>query len=338
MLCQGDWTRIQNAFCSALAPVGHVMRKKGETQMVMVTGHSKSGFCGWSIKFRFTPDGPSFADWGIQGAKSFVVNVVENLKEWEVVELKAFPPTHTSNKGKADGIVIRAVGHKMPLLSFHCLRGFKGVDLALLRKVYRLENIEHKSKERPLTPDQFAVAIFKHDFGDEATEEMIEQALKNRNDGHSSEWNSSLFKSATALEALEEDFKDDEPMMQELEDLKERYHKFKMKEAVTKKIAEVAKASDGKASSSSAGGPMEVVDARRLVVFLPTRGMTQPEGKQYLPEGWALTKVQTRDSGWQARKVKSKVSKWKSFAEDSVSEDLLNRVWRSLLTAFGYAY
>ena len=63
------------------------------------------------------------------------------------------------------------------------------------------------------------------------------------------------------------------------------------------------------------GGPR-----KKPVALHTTRGFTQNEAKVYMPPGWTLTKITTRDCGWQAR-CNYSPNRYRSFTPSSVQAD-----------------
>ena len=87
----GDYGRIRRAWLSLLLPVGHVVRRKGETSQLMVTWTSSCGFAAWRVRMRKDGD-IGRLDFGAEGEHCLVYGAVEDIPEWEVVNIKACPP------------------------------------------------------------------------------------------------------------------------------------------------------------------------------------------------------------------------------------------------------
>lgn len=252
------------------------------------------------------------------------VEVVHDPSNWTAVRCD---PASTAGSGEyASGFsVVCRVG--VPLVNLAAAMGFRGMGITHLRKLASHLQLVPEDP-RPVTDEDWVRFLCSKILKEQVDDGKLASIMKVRDGSEDDLDLTSPLLKQNLMELVEEEFEGDEELTEAVELIKDRFAKMLRKKAAAAPAhasGSTSGASGSRASAAAAGsgGAMGVADGgprRKQVVVHATRGLTQNEGKAYMPPGWTLTKITTRDCGWQARS-KYSPSKYRSFNPSSVQAD-----------------
>ena len=334
----GDWTRISKSWWSCWQTPGTVTRLTGATKGTFVLSSGVHGFLGWEISLVQTPAGISVV-WPSPTATSIEVHVVEDPTHWKVIPVSATAPGDSKRDptGALTEITPLLVDKSADLLEFCARQGLRGHTLEQMRRAFDELKVPFVKGFKPKDKASYSQALIRHLIPG-CTDDQLKAALKETDvDPHDDICPGDAIFEPDAL-GLALDELGDEDLGEALREFKEKAKRHHVAKAKAK-LAHAKLGLDLGGGSGAAGSGGSAGTSRILLVA--GRGLTQKEGKCYLPPMSSLRKDNVRDPRWQIRAEYLVPSVSSAFVRDDEADDnkaflvCLRRAWDERTRQFG---
>ena len=328
--CQGDVNVLRGAWRSLLQQPGTITKHRERDECQLVCATSRYGFL--SMRMRVLRSGPhmKLKPW-TPAAEAMVVDLVENIGDWDVMEIKCCPPCWPGWTEEVNHLEFLLATDPQPLLEFSARTCFRGLTKPFLAE---LMSLLHVPGRRDLKVAMLCTALLKHIFPGASTDDL-EEILARRGlplvqqetlDGGAEFTEAGLEKLAELL--------GDDVMAEEVADFKEhktaankaRAHaRLEARECLHREAGEPREVHAQDPPEPAAPPAAEAV-VRQPIVFPPHRGMTKAEAQEHAPPNTKVKKDASRCHRWQIEgdQLRQSYSKaWGSITRFSENQALL---------------
>ena len=330
---QGNWERLQHGWKSLLTRPGMLINRQETGQLLLVLGSTAYGFLGWRVGCR-----TSTRELFFPKSAQVEVHVVDDLSVWNATECEIKRYTADKSEKRFVGPVITRKGHT--LLKWAARGGFEGLTLYYLKKLAAELDVKAADVNKPLTIDNWVIALVTKTLGEQATESVVKDALLRRNGLNAKSQNPlSAERAAEDLqEAGESDtnFEDEDVQLQDL--------RFEAQAAAALERRQNERRRNIEAAFAVAARPAESAGrASRQRVFVPvvSGGISAEMAKAYAPPHVRLYKDISRENRWRMYSPVIGRERTKSFGRRSQLDDwgamthLLLLAWQSHFQSTG---
>jgi hypothetical protein len=313
-LCDGSWGKIKAAWKSTLLQPGDLVKKSGVPKPIVVGLVTPYGIVGWNCDF--VKQGELYfmkPDSGVD----VCFDVVHDVGQWKVVPLMCCQlgseAAASSSCSATGGLRVRATGKGLPLLTAAAKRGFRGMSVTNLKRLYKEFGLPGGAA-RPRTEQDFVVALARHVMPEISAEDLQEaHDLREALVSDAIAPASSLLIGETEMELImEKDDADDEGVTNEA--------MLAFKVSIERRRKEKAK--QHKDAVAKEGGddalpppPPLPPPALKPLPFFHADGLSQAEAKPYFPDGVIVRKDDKHNNRWSCTGTLLKPSVNKSWGD-----------------------
>ena len=233
----------------------------------------------------------------------------ETYHGWRVLGVAVLAPWEQGNDREKNVLAVVAVGKPETLLEHAAHRGFRGLSVAQMGKLFNVLQIPLEGARKPTSQAGLLTALGKHVLGAAWTDKAEEIAARrvDIDDDHDFMTKEHTFTEAEFnLLTAEDQDEWHEAYESELAKEKEAWQRARLQKCDLK--AKVKKAGGGgglpeaaSSSGASSSGGVAVVAVVKEKIVVKAGGYTQPQAKRFLPPGATITKSVVRTSYWQIR-------------------------------------
>lgn len=262
-------------------------------------------------------------DWSPNPRTGLEFLTVVDPAMWKVCDTSVLLPFEEPGNGESAHFRIKFHGDVASLTRFAARRGFKGMNLTLLRRLARHAEVQMPQGVRQWNEVTLVDALVRRYLGGAATDAVVQSALKNRKET----LNIDDVLTNTKLFDLEPEWVidregDDPELLKAYGELRAR------KAAAAPKAKQNEEALSAmqharRASTASSGSGDGATPRGRTFVPVPCTGYTAEEAKRWAPPGCSISKETTRENRWRARAkfLPGAHEKTKSYGMNSSTDD-----------------
>ena len=309
---QGNWERLQGSWRSLLARPGMLINHKGSGLLHLCLGSTAAGVLTWRVGCR-----PESREIFFPSSSKVEVQVIHNLDEWNATECE-IREYQTSDGTRMVGPCVCRKG--LDLVKWAARDGFAGLTLFWLKRLCVDVAVSNADVTKPLTVDNYVLALAKKVLGEHATDDVLKEALLRRNGltGKQPLVSEILGQNAADLAAVLEQDGGDDDSDHDVQDLRYEAQMVASQEQRMMEKRRIIESQFGVVGPPADGNQTK---KERQFVAVRSEGMTAEMAKQFLPPHCRLYKDTLRENRWRMFHPAIGAERSKSFGRRSAVSD-----------------